>query len=550
MVDIPDNDSTTASVGIGETFEDTLEIGGDHDWIAVTLLAGQSYSIAMTGVTLTDTFLNLFDNSSVLVASDDDSGPGLNSLLSYTPVTSGTFYIDAAGFGSTVGDYSITVTEVAPPSMLDAIDWGTQVATNTIEVYFARAGEIVDGKTSRGWNAYEIQQAMLAFEQISNVCNVTFTRTTDAASADFQLATKHSQNWLGYFNPPGTNNEGSGVFADNGYGWDNFAGGGLEQGGYGFITLIHEFGHGMGMAHPHDSGGTSTVWEGVTDPFESYGTFDLNQGVYTVMSYNDGWQTNPDGLPQDELFGYEGTMMAFDIAMLQQKYGANTTFQNGDTVYQLQDQNASGTYYACIWDTGGQDRIAYGGAADAIIDLRTATLDYDANSGGYISFASGILGGFTIANGVVIENATAGSGDDVLTGNNARNTLIGNGGADELIGGRGRDILRGGNGADDFTFLSLLDSLKTVAARDHITDFRTGIDQIDLSAIDGRSNGTANDAFIWIDTDTFNLVKGELRWGDTAAGVVVLADRNGDAAADFSLLLEGIHSVAVGDFVL
>ena len=62
------------------------------------------------------------------------------------------------------------------------------------------------------------------------------------------------------------------------------------------------------------------MWEGVSSPFDSLGTFDLNQGVYSVMSYNDGWQLNPDGLPTDALSGYEGTMMAFDIALLQQKY--------------------------------------------------------------------------------------------------------------------------------------------------------------------------------------------------------------------------------------
>ncbi len=26
-----------------------------------------------------------------------------------------------------------------------------------------------------------------------------------------------------------------------------------------------------------------------------YGVFDLNQGVYTVMSYNESWELHPDG---------------------------------------------------------------------------------------------------------------------------------------------------------------------------------------------------------------------------------------------------------------
>ena len=36
---------------------------------------------------------------------------------------------------------------------------------------------------------------------------------------------------------------------------------------------------------------------------------------------------------------------------------------------------------------------------------------------------SASIGGFTIANGVTIENATGGSGNDTLTGNSAANVL-------------------------------------------------------------------------------------------------------------------------------
>ena len=50
--------------------------------------------------------------------------------------------------------------------------------------------------------------------------------------------------------------------------------------------------------------------------------------------------------------------MAFDIAVLQDKYGANTTFANGNSTYTLPDKNGVGTYWACIWDTGGTDTCA------------------------------------------------------------------------------------------------------------------------------------------------------------------------------------------------
>ena len=40
MTDIPDNSSTTAHIDIGDTLVGTIDTGGDHDWIAVNLVAG------------------------------------------------------------------------------------------------------------------------------------------------------------------------------------------------------------------------------------------------------------------------------------------------------------------------------------------------------------------------------------------------------------------------------------------------------------------------------------------------------------------------------
>ena len=43
--------------------------------------------------------------------------------------------------------------------------------------------------------------------------------------------------------------------------------------------------------------------------------------------------------------------------------------------------------------------------------------------GGYVSKAAGVYGGFTVARGTVVENATGGDGDDTLWGNAADNVL-------------------------------------------------------------------------------------------------------------------------------
>ena len=446
-----------------------------------------------------------------------------------------------------MGGFTEPVTEppvvvAGQPSFLASIDWGTKLASNDIKIYFAGAGQVFDGKTSVGWNDYEQQQTLLALAQFSNVADLHFAVTTDASQADLTLVNKEKAGYLGYFNPPGTNDAGVGVFNHTGRGWDAEAPGtgGLEQGGYGFITLLHELGHAMGLAHPHDRGGTSTVWEGVRQPEGSFGTFDLNQGIFTTMTYNDGWQTDPFGKNRALDHGWQGTMMGFDIAVLQQKYGANSSFAAGDDSYDLPGTNRSGTFFASIWDTGGTDTIRFGGARDSTIDLRAAHLAYAAGSGGYVSHAHGAHGGFTIAHGVVIENATGGSGDDVI---------IGNGAANVLQGGAGADRMTGGGGADSFVFAALADSGNLPTTRDRIADF-ADVDLIDLSAIDATPHQGANDAFVWINTTRFHGTEGELRWKANAAGVLVLADHDGDGAADFKLMLHGLTSLTEDAFTL
>ena len=114
--------------------------------------------------------------------------------------------------------------------------------------------------------------------------------------------------------------------------------------------------------------------------------------------------------------------------------------------------NQDDAMYKTIWDTGGTDAIAYSGNRDVHIDLLAATLDYSPTGGGVVSFADGIWGGYTIANGVVIENATGGEGNDVLIGNDVANVLTGNGGDDFLMGREGGDRLDGGAGFDTVSY--------------------------------------------------------------------------------------------------
>lgn len=225
-----------------------------------------------------------------------------------------------------------------------------------------------------------------------------------------------------------------GVFSADGKGWTDA---GLARGGFGFVTLVHEIGHAIGLAHPHDGGGDGQTFPGVTNAYD-YGQYKLNQGIWTVMSYNTGWgSAYPDHT--DIGYGWQAGPMALDIAAIQAIYGANTATRTGGDTYALPLLNGPGTYWSCIWDAGGTDTLSAAGAtAGAILDLRAAPLT-GRDAGGFVSYVPGIVGGFTIANGVVIENATGGAGNDTITGNNRANLLDGGAGADSMNGGKGND---------------------------------------------------------------------------------------------------------------
>jgi serralysin len=538
--------STTATLQLDRGVNGFINTAGDKDWYAIELTAGTFYQFSLKGVGTganPDPLLELRDAAGNLVALDDDGGTGRDSLLQTNVEQSGTYYLSAGAYQNNTGEYRLSAKEIPTPDILDSIDWGTVVdSSDTIQVYFAQAGETYDGETSLGWNAYEIQQAMLAFEQYANIVNVNFVQTTDASAADFKLVTNEAEDYLGYFNPPGETNEGVGVFSRPGFGWDEGGEGGLDQGGYGFITLIHEFGHGMGLAHPHDNGGTSTVMLGVTGPFDSYGAFDLNQGVYTTMSYNDAWPVGPDGLSEEAGYGWQGTMMALDVAILQEKYGANTSYRTGNDTYLLATDNAPGTMYACIWDAGGNDWLAYTGASNAVLDLRAATIDYSPTGGGVISHVAGIIGGYTIAQGAVIENAGGGSGNDSLTGNDSANKLKGGGGADSLNGGMGSDRLSGGGGADVFLFTAV------DTGKDTIVDLNDN-DIINLKLIDANSTLAGDQKFKLVDGFDGHAGQAWLSYDDVKNKTVLQLDIDGDSKADMRVLMTGDHSDFIG-FVL
>lgn len=151
---------------------------------------------------------------------------------------------------------------------------------------------------------------------------------------------------------------------------------------------------------------------------------------------------------------------------------------------------------------------------------------------------------------VGFENVVGGPGDDRIWGSDGSNVLSGGLGLDFLYGQGGADRLTGGGDQDTFFFTKLSDSGTKASTRDRITDFLSGFDKIDLSAIDANGNVAGDGVFAFIGVAHFDGTRGQLRVGFVRGDAIVSGDVNGDGKADFSIAINHPFLILESDFVL
>jgi Ca2+-binding RTX toxin-like protein len=489
--DIVDDHGDTAAdataVQLGAVTAGRIEAFLDHDVMKVSLEAGKSYSfdVAGSGAQPFNRFeFDIKDADGNVVASSSSFGP---RVFHFAPTESGTYYLDIGEYGEGLvleertGTYEVKITADSPAlTPVGAVDGGGALASKVVKVYFAEAGHAYPASViARGdgvagtWSADHKAAVRGVFDRYEAAVNVRFVEVGSAAQANFVLVNDDAARGT-FFGAPGTAHAGLGVFGA-------LTSHTLKEGGAEVERIAQAIGRGLGLKAPQEAGadGAGSVMFNVA-PGGGFGEFlpgllGLNQSAFTVMSGNHGWSAPPpfDVWPLDRgqvsLFGHQVGPAALDIAALQAKYGANTTFARGANVYTLVGTNGEGTKWQTIWDTGGTDEIRYGGFRDAVIDLNDATGLYAEGGGGFVSNVAGVHGGFTIARGVTIENARGGTGDDRLVGNEADNRLWGRAGDDTLAGGAGRDRLEGDAGHDRLSGGAGDDRLDGHAGNDRLT---------------------------------------------------------------------------------
>lgn len=353
-------------------------------------------------------------------------------------------------------NFTGTSTEVFDP-WLARYHW----ADTTITYSFPTDGTFVSYQATNAVAALSASQQSAVRGVLSEIASFTgleFTEVTESATTEATMRFAQETGLGGaYAYLPFTDEEAG----------DSYYGSGTSNptiGNEAYLYFSHEIGHALGLNHGHE--------------YQEFVDSGLDSQEYTVVTYTD-YVGDTDTFSYDSgVVDWAQSYMQLDIAAMQFLYGANYAVSgeewSGDTVYTFDPLTgemsvngvgdgapAGNRIFRTIWDGNGEDTYD--------LSNYTTDLDIDLAAGGWSTFSAAQLadlngqgsGGSVFAAGNVanarlvdgdvralIENATGGSGNDTIRGNEADNTLVGNGGNDRLVGLSGEDVLNGDVGRD------------------------------------------------------------------------------------------------------
>ena len=285
-----------------------------------------------------------------------------------------------------------------------------------------------------GWSALNSKQAAaanLAIELWDDLIASDIVAASNPNSADIRFSNSSTGvNYAHAYYPGETGADTYSYQKAQGSIWLNPAYTSLNDpdvGEYGFMAIMHEIGHAIGLSHPG-------VYNGGSPTYANDALYEQDTHMWTVMSYFDAENTGADWYASSGWWKYAQTPMLHDILAIQSIYGADMSTRSGDTVYGFNStadrsvfdftQNADPVI--TIWDGAGNDTLDLSGwNTTSQISLVEGTF----------SHANSMTHNIAIAFGAQIENAVGGGGSDQITGNDLNNSLRGLGGNDTIDGG-------------------------------------------------------------------------------------------------------------------
>lgn len=227
--------------------------------------------------------------------------------------------------------------------------------------------------------------------------------------------------------------------------------------------------------------------------------------------------------------------------------GGNDTLIGGDG----NDTLDGGTGVDTMTGGLGDDIYFVGAATDVINELANEGID-TVNSSVARTLSGTQLENITFT-GTANLNSNGNDSNNVMIGNSGNNTFNGGIGNDTLDGGNGNDSLTGAAGADTLTGGAGVDTFIYAAVaqsigvnQDTITDFVSGTDKIQLTAIDANAGLAGNQDFTFV-SGAFTG-PGQVRY-DAATGLLQ-ANINGTFAPELQIQLSGNPPLVAADIIL